>query len=102
MDEQPPTQPTRLAGAEEILRHLAEQQVVLRQLGEQLAALVRLLTPAPREEPGTAEMLRTVVAHLGEQMPMLRDLEGHALNLARELPRMVAHEVVLAQRYGER
>ena len=102
MDDQPNTNPLRTAGSAEVLRRLDHQDTVLRLLGEQLAAIIKLLTPAPQEGPTTTEMLQAIVALLGEHTPLLRDLEGHALNLTRELPRLVAHEVVLAQRFGER
>ena len=102
MDEPPNTNPLRMAASEEVLRRLNDQDAKLRLLGEQLTAIIKLLTPAPREGPTTTEMLQAIVALLGEHTPLLRDLEGHALNLTRELPRLVAHEVVLAQRFGER
>jgi hypothetical protein len=91
-----------MAASAEIIRRLDHQDTVLHNLGEQLATIFRLLTPAPQEGPTTTEMLQAIVALLGEHTPLLRDLEGHALNLTRELPRLVAHEVVLAQRFGER
>ncbi|MHB0698695.1 hypothetical protein [Roseomonas mucosa] len=102
MDDQPNTNPLRMAASEEVLRRFNDQDAKLRLLGEQLATIIRLLTPAPQEGPTTTEMLQAIVALLGEHTPLLRDLEGHALNLTRELPRLVAHEVVLAQRFGER
>ncbi|AWV20246.1 hypothetical protein RADP37_04532 (plasmid) [Roseomonas mucosa] len=102
MDDQPNTNPLRTAVSAEVLRRLDHQDTVLHHLGEQLAAIIRLLTPAPQEGPTTTEMLQAIVALLGEHTPLLRDLEGHALNLTRELPRLVAHEVVLAQRFGAR
>ena len=102
MDDQPNTTPLRMAASAEILRRLDHQESVLHNLGEQLAAIITLLTPAPQEGPTTTGMLQAIVALLGEHTPLLRDIEGHTLNLARELPGMVAREVVQVQRFGVR
>ncbi|WP_338929261.1 hypothetical protein WDZ11_23590 (plasmid) [Roseomonas mucosa] len=102
MDEQPNTNPMRMDGSAEIIRRLDHQDTVLHSLGEQLATIIKLLTPPPQEGPTTTEMLQAIVALLGEHTSLLHDIEGHALTLGRELPRMVAHEVVMTQRFGER
>ncbi|APT60332.1 hypothetical protein RGI145_23685 (plasmid) [Roseomonas gilardii] len=84
-----------------ILDLLQEHGVILRSQGEQLAAILKALTPPPQEGPTTSEMLQAIIALLGEHTTLLQDNNGHILALPASLPGLVAREIRRGQRLGD-
>ena len=102
MDGAANTTPMRTAETESrILDLLQEHGVILRTQSEQLAAILKALTPPPQEGPTTGEMLQAIIALLAEHTTLLRDINGHILALPASLPGLVAREIRRNQRLGD-
>ncbi len=82
----------------QILRLLHAQSALLRALAEQIAALIRLLTPGEREGASLDELIARLISLVEDQGVALERIDAKVTALGSDLPPAIGEAVVRASR----